>query len=319
MYSKDYLSNLVFGTKEFVKVQEELVHKIVSNRETSLAEEFFVCDNLRVSYDKERNPYPVMDVDGCANSNFVYIYLTHYKDINCYNTIYRLGVPVSVEECAANRLFLQKESISWLSFIESQNRDKTIIYLRQEVKHQIKNVKKYCENAQIGHFHKEFLIKNIILHSKFIYLRVKEFFQELGSDSLFFELFGNTILIDSYFYIHILFRHYAASIKEHQQEKSYHIENFDYRWMPLIMKNIILMYGAYVHPQHFNQRGITFTLNKTFYSLWFKGSSIKVNGVDTPCLRLQTFYPVDSIKEKTRLSSYAEVYADDGIGFLIEQ
>lgn len=319
MYSKGYLSNLVFGSKDYVKVQEELVRKIVNHQEVSLAEEFFACDNLRVSFDSDGNPYPVTDVDGCTNSNFVYIYLTHYKDINCYNKVARLGVLISNEECTANRLFLQNESTSWLNVIESESHDRTIIYLRQEVKHQIKNIKKYCATAQLGHFYKEYLIKNTILHSKFIYLRVKEFFQELGSDSIVFELFGHTILIDSYFYIHILFRHYAASIKEHQQEKSYHIENFDYSCMPIIMKNIILMYGAYASPQHFNKREIAFTLKNTLYSLWFKASSIKVNGVDTPCLRLQTFYPVDSIKEKTRLTNYADVHADDGITFLIEQ
>lgn len=61
-----YLSNLVSGPEDYVKVREEFVHKIVNNQEMSLAEEFFACDNLRVSFDSERNPYSVMDSNGCA-------------------------------------------------------------------------------------------------------------------------------------------------------------------------------------------------------------------------------------------------------------
>src|SRR5690606_37907510 len=110
--------------------------------------------------------------------------------------------------------------------------------LRKEVRHQLKEIKKYAAVAGFGHFRRKYLEKNTILHSKFVFLRVKGFFQEYGSDRISFQLFNQIIIIDGFFFVHVLFRHYAPSIKEHQQQKSYHIENFDYTQLPLEIEKI---------------------------------------------------------------------------------
>ena len=141
--------------------------------------------------------------------------------------------------------------------------------------------------------------KSITLHSKFIYLTIKETYEELASEEYIVEIDSKNLLIDSYSFVHILFRHYSQMIKEHQQDKTYHFNKIiDYKNIPVILKNIIECYKVTIPKNTFNGQKIYLLINNETYAIWFRKIPKHLKGnIQVEYFRVQTFYPVTDIKE----------------------
>lgn len=262
----------------------------------------------------------IEDYSSCANFRFRSLYLKYFSDLNGHKQVLDYDGPISNFQKNKDVSFLDREYNEWLSFLENkQNGNELINYISQENNHQLKKIKEYCEKASIGSNYQKYLEKSIVLHGKYIYLRVKEFYQELGEKEQIVEINGKLILIDPFPYVHTLFRHYASSIKEHQQDKTYHFDkNLSFKSIPMTLFEIIECYKTLPEKSSFNQKNIYVKIESTFYVIWLRPFTRHLKaGIKVDYLRVQTFYPISEINELNKINSLTEINSNCGFIFLM--
>ena len=310
-----------FGSNKHHQATQDLINKLTQGQDLSLAEEEYVRFTLDIiSANNSELEIQPLDFKGCENYWFKQRYLLHFRDLNCLGRVYDAKGEIDLDQKIKDKGLLEQEYQKWKQKIYSKsNGEKLFEYLSLETLHHINKLDKYCDTASIGHLRKEYLTKSLVLHGKYIYLLVKEYFQELGSDEEKIDVFTNTVLIDSYCYVHILFRHFAALIKEHQISKSYHYdENIDYRSIPDFLKGIVLQFSEVVPPTKFDKRSINFVFNKKTYTIWFRPFTVHRPGkIVESSLRLQSFYPVELAGDVIRTAALSKVFVSEKLTFLI--
>jgi hypothetical protein len=129
---------------------------------------------------------------------------------------------------------------------------------------------------------------------------------------------GGNIVVDSYGYIHTLFRHYAEHIKGYQLGKSYHFDmGFDHTNLPNILVDIIASYFKNLPDKVLANDRIFIRVRGKLYALWFRKLTRPLKGgMKETYYRLQTFYPVVGKKDLLYASTLNEVLSDDGIVLL---
>ncbi len=208
-YSKKYLEDISgptkFGGAEHTEVNQKLFDTLFKGGDLTLAEELHVCSALIITHSDNPNfDNKPSNYAACKNFWFRDRYMTYFYDLNCYSRSYDFKGEISESQRAVDRDYLEKEYVNWYKEIEGkESGNKLLNYVAAEAKHQIHLIEKYCKAAFLGRFREEYLIKSTVLHSKYIYLTVKEYFQELGADVLTVDLFGYEILIDSFSFQHI--------------------------------------------------------------------------------------------------------------------
>ena len=106
---------------------------------------------------------------------------------------------------------------------------------------------------------------------------VLEYYQE-NNEVESIEINRQNIRIDSFSFIHILFRHYAQVIKEYQAGKTYHEDlSIDYKNIPKELLRIIRTYNLLDNTNFDNQK-IYFSLNGKIYAVWFRAIRRSVRG-----------------------------------------
>lgn len=267
----------------------------------TLAEEEFVCGKMTIlrgengEYLHDAKNHPA-----CRNYHYRYTYLLYHLNLNGSERAIDMYGEIPYELRMEDAKFLQTTYESWKTILESPTRDIIIEHSQIEYRHQLKILERYCKARSIGGFYKDYLLKSVVLHSKFVYYLVKEFYEELGSTTQTVSIFGRDIVIDSFCYIHIMFRHYAELSKEYQLGKSYHFDtNIDYKNIPSFLKSIIEQVDSVGDVTLFRNNSIHFIFRECFYTIHVS----PFGGVP----RLATFFPVGRPSELAKLKSYTYV------------
>ena len=142
----------------------------------------------------------------------------------------------------------------------------------------------------------------------------------MKSDKQIIELNNEKILIDSFTYVHIMFRHYSERIKEHQVDKSYHFdENIGFKIIPNFIFELLNCYKSEIINQHFNNTNLYFVINNTTYGIYLKAVVKHLKGnIKIKYFRFQTFYPIEDLNDLKRLKSYKLYKSKCGFDFLIQ-
>jgi hypothetical protein len=307
---------------DFDEIVQTLADRVFANKEISLAEQQFVCgivEGLRNA--KGEKDLNIHDYSSCKNYVFRNRYLLYFTDLNGTKKVINFNGEIPIERKRVDVAFLQKEYDDWSLFIsEKLNGSELINYVSQETKYQLKELDKYCERLQIGSNRKEYLKKSLVLHGKYIYLLVKEFYQELGKEEETTELNGEKILIDGFTYVHTMFRHFSEQIKEHQADKSYHFdENVRFKSIPDFLLEAIECYKKIPESNTFNKRSLNFMFNGKIYAIWFRPFTKYLKGnkrIDY--YRVQTFYPIENKADLDKLKDYKQINTNCGFNYLIK-
>jgi len=320
-YSRALLEQIVLQrsslTREREEITENLVNKLNEGSNISLAEEEYVCGFLLASRQEDGTRYSnVQNTEKCKNFWFKNRYVLYAYDLDGNKAIVDFYGTVDMDQKRKDTAFLEKEFQEWNSFIKSNyNEDNLLGHSVSEMKQQIKVLKRFCKRTSIGEFRTNYLIKSLVLNGKYIYLLVKEYYEELGKGENIIDLFGYKIKINSFSYIHILSRHYSYFLKEHQREKSYHIDQeINYKELPTFLNTIISTFKNKFTSQEFNGESIIFIFNGTNYMIWFKSIS---EPNQQAYLRVQTFYPIEKTIHMNRLRQLKEVFINSSLSFLI--
>lgn len=290
---------------EYGSAAQNLINKAYRGEKITLAEEQFVCSVIKQLRDTDGKIYTeIKDVEFCKNYRFRSTYILFFNDLNGNRDIVDYDGILTTAKKSEDVNYLHNEYQNWASKINAQlNGNDLFSFVASETLHQIKILKKFSVTSLMGSRYFEYLKKSITLHGKYVFLTVKEFYEELNAQEQIIKIKHLNILIDPYSYVHILFRHYSKNIKKHQLDKSYHFDhNIDFKNIPLVLNDILNCYKNEIDHTHFNEQNIYVKINDTIYAIWFR-KIIKNNkgNVKLEYLRVQTFYPVEAQYEVEKI------------------
>jgi len=279
-------------------------------------EKEFLCTCLKLTdFEDDGNP---QDFDACANFIFKQLYLTYFSSALGASEFYKAkkGEIYIVPENEKTRDFkhLQRECDKWLREIEKTNHsDQVLQQLASETRTELKNHKKNSGKLFFRRQKEKYAMEKDkhILHSRFIYLLVKQVFENHENADFEFEFLGQNIEIDSYSLIHIINRHYAEIIKNNPQ-KTYHVEDFEPDKIHLRLKDILkrIENSGFIQPTEIEKIG--FEYKNKVYRTWIKKRKkhIKRQG-EIEFYRIETFYSIEDESELKDLVDNYELKAID--------
>lgn len=322
-YSREKLDSFLdkpFDKNEYSKITQDLVNSVLTGEEVTLAEESFACSIIKLLRKPGTNElaYDITTIDSCKNYRFKNTYLQYFSDLNGNKIVRDAHGEIPIERKKIDVEFLEKEYISWKELINYKlNENNLIGHIARETQYQIKELHKYGKKRMFGSRFLNYLEKSLILHGKYIYLTVLESFQESEKDEFTFNFDNNEILIDSYSYVHTLFRHYSQSIKEHQLNKSYHFdENINFKKIPNFLLELLTCYTKSNNSVSFNKQNIYFQFNGKYYVVWLKKMTKTIKGgVKVDYLRVQTLYPVEHKEELEKIKKMKTKITNCGFYF----
>ncbi len=299
------------------KIFEDLRGKAINGTFLLEREKEFLCTCLKFT-DYEDDGIPE-DFDACANFIFKQLYLTYFSSALGSTEFYKAHkgtiYVVSEKEKIKDFKYLQRECNMWLKEIEKTNHSEQILQqLASETRTELKNHKKNSGKLLFRRQREKYVMKKdkYILHSKFIYLLVKQVFENHESEDFGFEFLGQNIEIDSYAMIHIINRHYSEIIKENPQ-KTYHIEDFEPDKIHIRLKDILkrIEDSGKIQPTEIEK--FAFEYKSKIYRIWIKKRKKHVKGKgEIEIHRLETFYPIeDEVELKDLSDNYKLVSIDE--------
>ncbi|MDQ8747845.1 hypothetical protein [Elizabethkingia miricola] len=320
-YSREKLNSFsgeTFDKSEYDSIAQELFKSVLEGKNVSLAEESFACSMIKLlrKDGTDELAFDISQIENCKNYRFKNTYLLYFSDLNGHKQIIdALGV-ISEKQKTLDVTFLENEYQTWKNFIKGKAQENNLIgYVARETEHQIKELHSYGSQSMLGSNYIKYLEKSLTLHGKYIYLTVKESFEEIGTTEINFNDGNDDFIIDSYSYVHTLFRHFAKSIKQHQRDKSYHFDqNIKFDNIPNFILELLKCHSTSL--KSFNKQNIYFKFKGSYYAIWFR--KLKKNlkgGTVSEFLRVQTLYPVENIEELEKIKKLKSEITNCGYEF----
>lgn len=300
------------NSDELKEIVQDLVNKVINDKTLSLAEENFICGIMSIMRCVNNEPIDIKTYTNCNNYYFRSKYLIYHNDLNGHKKIVDYNGEINFITKQEDVNYLNQTFRNWLTFMdENKDIDNFMKYIYDENCFHLKALKKYCFKNNYGANYRIYLEKSITLHSKYIYLLVKEFFQELGNDEIIININNYNILINPFSYIHIMFRHFSGHIKEYQN-KTYHFDEYiGFKNIPTILLEILNLYKSNTINTNFNGVSLYLRINTKPYSIYFR--KIFNSNLNENVYRLQTFFPIGEIKELEKLSNLQIVRISESI------
>lgn len=299
-----------------------LVNALLKGEKLTIAESKYICSKLKyMKSPKDGKPlFDDENFDQCAIPVFIDKYLNYRHNVDGWNEeLDFLKRPIPLEQRKQDAALLNEHFKNWEKFITGKPA-KTLLFreVQVETNRQIKKLSEYCKNALLGHNRYLYLRKSLILHSKFLYLTVNGYFEESGTKEKTVTICGHRLIMDAHAYVHILFRHFAAAIKEYQQDKSYHFANFDHRALPESIFEVIKSYSQVIDCSQFDEEKIFFRLNGTLYALWWKAVPYKGKQDDIVYM-IKSLYPVKENRDLDKIARMTEMRFSAALSFLSDR
>ena len=318
MYSRDYLNRFhqdtsLLLTPEHLAVLDELQNMVLRRDKLTIAESSYAAFIPQLAKQPLYNPraYPE-----CENGVFNNVYPTYAANLNGHPTLRSARGIIPVEQQRADVLLLESHHQTWKAEIENQRHSEVIKkYVAAETRQQLREHKKLTANKGLGSNKLEYDRKSIILQSKMIFLKVSEFYEELGALKQDLVRCGHEIWVDSYSYIHILFRHFSPHLNPHQQ-KDYHFDQtIDFDNMPSYLRRFISQYFSTVGCEFFNGRSIYLRYRGTLYAMFFEPHPVFTGRTQRNVLRLETFFPVSVSQMLEHIKQLSETITKGDLSF----
>lgn len=278
-----------------VAVLQELIDAMQAGQQLSIAEEDFVASWLDVARRENNERLSLHDYPACKKFLFKRNFLMYQGNFSGDLPVNTPLGRVPSNEVVKDVAFLDEQYQEWLSDMRKGNHSEPLLqYVSAETRNQLKNNAAFAAKLHYGQRLKAATEKALVLHSKYFFYKVKQYFQELGSPEILLDKCGHKIIIDAYSYYHILIRHYAKDAMPHQADKSYHSDqSIDPENLPDELQEIIEDYFDTVGCTAFNSARLYITINGLLYAIWFKSFEWHRKGQPKESvLRLQTFYPI---------------------------
>lgn len=317
IYTRAHL-NAMQRSPEYVRIAtQNLMEAVLAGHELTLAESKFLGTIMNtMGGDNEEGIKLLRTVySNLTDFHFWEKYLLYGHDLEGqYEKITPYGL-VTFEEKRVDVIYLEQLYQLWIPIIEKENHtDALLQFLTIEIRRTIKDVLKHSKSRGDGGNHQRYIHKSLTLHSRFVYLKIKEYYQENPAREESKKICGSNIIVDINTYVHILLRHFGEAIMEGRPGKTYHHDlNIDVDHLPPQIFQILTAYEELSQFDEIRGENIFFELNDSKYAIWLQSKVRKIN--DQPeetFYRVATFYPAalkpDLEKiELLTLSKYNEI------------
>lgn len=313
-------------------LHSDLVQRFHDGDTFTLAEEQQLGHTLSLLRVGEPPGVPAFDVysiEQCKNYLFRDRYLIYAHDLNGYRRVYDAEREITGWCKERDVEYLEWSYEEWHGRIQASigttTSDVIWNYLVSETNSQLRELNRYCAETVTGGFRKDYLVKSIVLHGKYVHYLVTEYYQEQGNTyRKEIPLFESTILIDPYCYIHTMYRHYAQFLKEHQgRGKSYHQDEEIYiKELPDFIKFVVTTFSKHCQVAHFDNgrpdRKINFLFNGVPYVIWFREMRENRPGkTQVTFFRAQSLYPIEAPDELDKISRATSIRVTEALTFLV--
>lgn len=265
--------------EEHQKTLQRIQNKIDGKLEISPEEQRKFCNCL---YPYLLKKYPI-----CDDVRFYKFFLQHFAHKNN-----EIGYSIGREQELNG--FLRE----WEPKMEKTNHSSSFMQdISKETREEIKALKKKGNEVENSPAYNE-KKREILLYSKFVYIKVKKAFEHFKNKEATVTLNNKEIQINEYSLVHIIFRHYANAQKQYISDKSFFtdaigVEEILDRLLDILIK--IENSGVYVNDSIMK---IYIEYYSTKYTIYCKKIQKQKKGVGNYTVyRLNTFYPVESSKE----------------------
>lgn len=290
----------------------ELAGKMLSGQtDLSDAETEFAASILRTS--KPEGSICFVDlasIPGAQNFIFKTLYLYYYDDLEGRHGIEKFTGLASREEKREDVIRLNEYFANWKKIISTNtHKDQLLNTVVNEVNKDLKIIKKLNTHGILSDDDYKYKEKSIVLHSKYIYLTVRSFFDEHGSSEVIAQHHGREIVINEYSLVHIMNRHLAEAAKQYATGKSFH-HDMELKWfeLPYELKKLIEELGSNAATAGSELKYIPFRYNGSIYAIWTELQEKHERGKVITYIRLETCYPlVQAEKLKQLTEEYTEV------------
>tara|TARA_R110002095_G_scaffold165593_1_gene143784 strand:+ start:119 stop:1114 length:996 start_codon:yes stop_codon:yes gene_type:complete len=290
------------------KIFEDLKDKAEKDKPLLEREKDFLCLGLKLTtIELDGKPG---DYKACDNSTFKHLYLVYFSSNLGAEKFYKphkgqLYV-VPHNERLKDFKYLQRVCDKWIKEIEKTNHSDQILQsLASETREELKNHKKKSGKLYFRKQKEDYAMQREkhILHSKFIYLLVKQVIENTNPAEFEFDFLGETVEIDANSLIHIINRHYAAQVKNNPQ-KTYHIEDFEPEKIHRRLKELLSKISLKGIIKSSDIGKIAFIYNGVTYRVWINKRKKQIKGVgQIEVWRIDTFYPIEEQTELDDLNN----------------
>lgn len=271
MYSHDFLESLSFNPFSRYCAAKKLLQLALHGKYLSYAEVNFLGVWLTIFKfdDVKENKEVEALFESLVNFQFTLKFSIYSLNLNgLYNATDAFG-PISLEKRKLDAKFLDDQYQEWQLIVEKLNHDDIgLKNISSETRKIRKEIKKRSILKGEGANHQRYIDKTIILNSKYIYLKVLRYYEELGSPGELITIGTQDIVIDSLFYCHVLLQHFAETHKFNRPGKTYFTEIVEYDNLPAFVIRILTMYKIKVPEVKYRYDRLYFSWIQQDYAIW---------------------------------------------------
>jgi hypothetical protein len=311
-----YTRDTLYRKKTLIEEQtisQNLFNRLINSEKLTVAEGRYICGRLELLRSDDPNAVPLngLDYPQCVNCIFMDKYVTYFKNFEGWD--YQEGPfgEIPKAQKIADISFLNDQYLLWKTNVVENLRlkDELLRHVQIETYRQLKTLKEYCKEVGYGSNRFKHLAKGLILNSKFTYITALEYYEDGNVKEQSIDICNHKIVVDSYAYVHILFRHYAAQVKEHLQDKSYHnLGDFDYKQIPKEIFSFLTQFSAVADCNSFDEEKVFFRFNGNLYALWWKKTPRQLKGLPKETIfRVETLYPVEAQRDLDKIAQKTEI------------
>jgi hypothetical protein len=298
IYSRAYLNLTKKSIEETQDVHQALIQAAYQGQELTMAEARYVGVILEASQAQTEDGIEIIQqlYEQLTDYKFWQIYMRYAHDVEGWAEIRSPRGPVPLFQKMLDAAYLEREYQSWKPIVEKTNHKHTSLqYLSKEARDEIKEALAWSRQLQEGSIRRAFVEKTVTLQTKFVYIKVAEYYQEYTVKQDTFEFCGRETVIDAYAYTHVLLRHFSPFSKFGRPGLTFHHDpDIDVENLPIAIKNILQQFEEYIGIAHFHPEKVYLNLNGRNYVIWYKQLPRNAKGGERIWfLRVQSFYPAE--------------------------
>lgn len=320
---EELMSWHIMSQARLKEITEVLIGKLNANESLTLAESKFICLGLRTIYSVETDEvvFKAEDFSQCDDFLFWNRYLLYWANHEGWGEVRESKDRVISEfQKQKDVKLLHKHFEQWKSVIYSKKYDSELLnVVGSETIRLINELIEYSKMLGEGSNRRIYIEKALVLHSKYLYYHVAEYYEELKDTKETIKICNNLIVVDCFVYTHTLFGHFAEGVKFNRLGKSYHKDgSVDFRNIPKEILRVLEVYAKHIDCKSFNKASIFFSMNNIDYAIWFRAMSKSLKGgVVENYLRVQTFYPIELQEEREKIAAMDQIKINNEMIFYV--
>jgi hypothetical protein len=321
-FSRELLEDKNLSLDERAEINAVLIPAVANGDQLTFAEAKYLGGVLEATFTDDYDTSALLEKIYSSLDIFKFwqIYMRYAKDLDGTGTIKSPRGPESVRQKQIDVAYLNAELSDWKPLIEKTNHKHTVMqFLSKQARDEYKESMEWSAKLQEDNARRQYVEKSVLLFSKFVFIKVEEYYQEYDVRKDITTFCGRETVVDGFTYTHILMRHFSPYAKFGRPGLTFHHDpEIDVANLPRSIFYFLSQYDRYVGATCFNEENIFFRFNGRNYVIWFKKLERKIKGGNLiNYLRVQTFYPAELQNDVQAMCALNMIRISDRLSFYV--